>query len=379
MADLIEKFLDKRLITARETRRTYAIHIRGYFRVVNKDIDAYFNNKVTPEAVEDDLAKAYRHYTKKNRPLLSQRSTFNAVKLFLGCYRKELRDLDFWALFSQRCRGAEPKTDKACINRQDIRNVLQHGGTLHRAFFLLMASSGRRDGEILALEPEDVHTDASPAWMSIKKTITNDARTKTGQKTEKAYISDEAAHAYDLWMKERDDHMRNAAKKNYKPKPDDTRCFPFNLTTINMMWTNMLMKSGVVKYEYKVSPCGKKRKVAKRKDKGERLSMTPYCLRSFYRSYLGDGDLSEYLLGHSTALTRAYKKMKPEDIAARYQALMPNVTIFETPTDLSGINESLKQKDKDIEEMKAQIAELRLALLEEKVNNGTKKNNLAMR
>ena len=362
MDDLIEKFLDKRLITAKETRRTYAIHIRGFFNVIGKDMNHYFNNGYTTDDIEADLAKAFRHYTKKGRPMLSQRSTFNAVKLFMSCYKKELRDLEFWETFSLRCRGAEPKTDKACVNRNDIRSVLQHGGTLHRAFFLMMASSGRRDGEILALEPDDVHADVSPPWMLINKTVTNANRTKSGQKTT-AFFSDEAAAAYKAWIKERDEHVKNASRKNYKTKLDDPRVFPFNMTTINMMWSNMLMKEGKVKHEYKVSPCGKRRKVPKRKDKGERLSMTPYCLRSFFRSYLGDSDFAEHLIGHATPLEKAYRKMKMEDIAAKYKTLMPNVTIFENAPDLSGINENLKAKDQQIKE----ITE-RMQRLEELIN-----------
>lgn len=91
--------------------------------------------------------------------------------------------------------------------------------------------------------------------------------------------------------------------------------------------------------------------------------MTPYCLRSFFRSYLGDSDFAEHLIGHATPLEKAYRKMKMEDIAAKYKTLMPNVTIFENAPDLSGINENLKAKDQQIKE----ITE-RMQRLEELIN-----------
>jgi hypothetical protein len=68
-------------------------------------------------------------------------------------------------------------------------------------------------------------------------------------------------------------------------------------------------------------------------------------------------------MGHATLLTKAYRQMKPEDMAERYLTLMPNISIFETPPDLSSINKSLKQKDDEIAKMKTEIEKMHNEIL----------------
>jgi hypothetical protein len=70
--------------------------------------------------------------------------------------------------------------------------------------------------------------------------------------------------------------------------------------------------------------------------------------------------------------------MKIEDIAEKYKNLMYNVTFFELSPDLSGVHEELHEKDlrindleRTMQELKAQVIEMRLARIEKA--NGIKK------
>jgi len=139
--------------------------------------------------------------------------------------------------------------------------------------------------------------------------------------------------------------------------PNDPRVFPMSYWNTRVIWQVMLMKAGIVEVErYKNKWSGKQSKKVKRGHKGERLLQHPHCLRKFFRSYLGDADFSEYLMGHATVMTRTYRQMKKEDMAAKYLKLMPNVTIFEHTPDLSGIQDELVKKDIEIRKLKTDMA-----------------------
>ena len=140
----IEGFLDKRLITSKNTRRNYTLNIQTYFKTLNKDIETYFDNGCTPEEYETDLRNVYSILYKKGRPDLSIRTFFNSVKQYMITNNKELRDLEFWDTLKARTRGAEPASDEAILNQKDIKTILSHGNALSRALFLMLASSGRR-------------------------------------------------------------------------------------------------------------------------------------------------------------------------------------------------------------------------------------------
>lgn len=369
---MIETFLNKRLLTVPSTRKCYRVNIQSYFRLSERDMTQYFNNGTTTEDYEEDLRRVYKILHDEGKPDLSIRTFFNAVKQFMINHDKKLKDLDFWETLRARTRGAEPESDEAILNKDSIKAILSHGNACSRAMFLILASSGRRIGEVLALTPEDINISTSPATINIRKTVDRKT-TKTKQKT-LCFISDEARESYVAWMKERDEYLRIAVTRgNHEKDPNDKRVFPMSYHNALIIWNNLLMKADLVEIEnYTDKWTGKQNRRIKKDKKGERTLQHPHCLRKFFRSYLGDADLGEYLMGHGTMLTRAYRQMTPEDLAKKYLDVMPNVTIFGHAPDLTGINESLKQKDKDIEEMKAQIAELRLALLEEKVNNGKK-------
>jgi len=356
---LIETFLNKRLLTVPSTRKCYRVNIQSYFRLSERDMTHYFNNGTTTEDYEEDLRRVYKILHDGGKPDLSIRTFFNAVKQFMINHDKKLKDLDFWETLRARTRGAEPESDEAILNKDSIKEILSHGNACSRAMFLILASSGRRIGEVLALTPDDINISTSPATINIRKTVDRKT-TKTKQKT-LCFISDEARESYISWMKERDEYLRIAVTRgNHEKDPNDKRVFPMSYHNALIIWNNLLMKADIVEIEkYTDKWTGKQNRRIKKDKKGERTLQHPHCLRKFFRSYLGDADLGEYLMGHGTMLTRAYRQMTPEDLGQRYQKLMPNVTIFGHAPDLTGINESLKEKDDEIQKLKQEMHELR--------------------
>lgn len=340
----------------------------------------------TPEEYENDLRTVYTILDKDGKSNLSKRTFFIGIKQFMITHNKRLQDLEFWGDLMRRTRGAEPTSDETILNKKIIKQILSHGNTLSRALFLMLASSGRRIGEILALTPDDIDLNATPATINIKKTLERN-QTKTGQRTI-CFISDEARDAYKEWMLERDDYLKVAVRRGVNritgPKdPKDPRVFPMGYHNANLIWQNLLIRANLTKIEVIQDKWSKSpRKIIKRNTKWERMAAHPHSLRKFFRSYLGDADLAEYLMGHATMLTRAYRKMTPEDLAEKYRTLMPNVTIMSDAPDLKGINENLKKKERKIKEMEQLIESMqtRMQILEmkldvEKLKNGNGKSD----
>jgi integrase len=384
--DMIETFLNKRLITSPNTRESYRVSIQSYFKILDKDMDTYFKHEKSLEKYENDLNKVYMTHEQNEKPLLSRRTWFSGIKQFMVSSDKRLKDLEFWGILKARTKGAEPASKENILNQNDIKEILSYGNTLNRAMFLMLASSGRRIGEILALYPEDVDLTVTPATISIKKGLVGKQimqSTKTRQQTI-CFISDEAKNAYIAWMKERDAYLKNAVNKCHfhKKDPNDRRVFPMGYDNVSVIWKKLLVKAG--QCEEVTDNKTKNLKLQPITDKKTKRGIThPHCLRKFYRSYLGDSDLAEYLMGHGNALTRTYRQLKKEDIAQKYLNVMPNVTIFEHAPDLSGIHEDMKQKDEKIQKLEEnqRILELTLQSIQnsleiERMKNGNGKKDI---
>lgn len=386
--DLIEDFFDRKLITATRTRDVYRNHIKGYFKIINKDINTYIPTNgrwknLSDSEKEDyieqfnaDLRKVYLLQEKNKKPLLSRRTYFNSVKQFMITQNKELKELEFWETLKHRVKGAEPAGDNYVPNQKDIKGIISHGNTLSRAFFLIMASSGRRVDEILALFPEDIDTSKNPTEVNITKGYDHKSPNKIKPTTKSksktlCFISDEAKDAYLAWLKERDTYLKNACKKSYtyKKNPNDKRVFPISDANIRFIWRNMVARAGFIEKDEngKVKTDNRGRVLSKKDSKTNYTFFHPHCLRKFFRSYLGNADIAEFLMGHGTALTVTYRNMKKEDLAKKFLELMPNVTIFETIPDLSGVHEQLKEVTYENKELQKQLNDLRMEMLEIKM------------
>ena len=354
--DLIKQFFEKRLITTFNTQKSYRGNINKYFRLIGKDINTYFDN--TPESIENDLNKAYLELNKKGVPLLSMKTLFNSVKQFL-CWekgdkelRREIKELEIWDILKAKFKGASPISEEFVPNTIDLKTVLSHGNALSRAMYLMMASSGCRIGEILALTEHDIDTDSTPTKLTVNKTYNRSSKNYTQMftKTRKkriCFISNEATNAYLEWMKERDAWIKHAAQKSkrYNKDRNDPRIFPMTDSNAVIIWTNLVKKSKMYKEN------------TERDTRTGRLILHPHCLRKFFRSYFGNADYANHLMGHATDMDKFYRNKKKEDLAELYLQHVHNVTVFETPTDVSGLHNRIDEKDKQLNDIQKSLSE----------------------
>lgn len=344
--DLIEKFFDKKLFTNYNTKRNYRRGIELYFKIINKDINTYFKSKQDYEA---DIAKYFK-YLLETTTQMTRKNRINAVRQFLKVYDKKTRDLDIWETISYRLRNIESETEEMALDQHDLKNILQYADIGTKAMFLTMSSCGCRIGELLQLLPEDIYLDETPTRIHFRNEIT-----KTKSKRD-SFITPEAKAALEAWLKVRDEYLINSAKKNtsnalrkrIKDKNidatkslNDKRIFPMSDVNARSKWETIVRKAG---YD-------------ERDKKTGRLKAHPHSLRKFFRSYLGNADLAEHIMGHKGYLS-TYRQYNTKQLAVEYNKYMSNLSIFETNPDLTYINEELIEKDKEIERLTARVEKL---------------------
>jgi len=355
--EIIDKFFEKKLITSSNTQKSYKCSILKYFSLINKDMGTYFNGNKTLDDYENDLNKAYMELDKQNIPLLSIRTHFNSIKQFMCTMDRECKKLDFWDTLKMRVRGADSISKEFIPNQKDIKSVLTHGNACSRAMYLIMASTGMRIGELLALYPEDIDTSIRPAVVNIRRSYdcAKENKVKMMTKTKKkriSFLTDEAVDSYLEWKKIRDDYLKVAVTKSkYYKDNNDKRIFPMTTETARKKWLNLVKKSGLYETDTETN----------------RLTLHPHCLRKFFRSYFGNADLSEHLMGHATGMDKYYRNMKKEDISKEFLKYAHNVTIFERPVDLTDVNEKIGQMTQENQKLQNDVDKLRMELLEVKM------------
>ena len=347
--DIIDKFFEKKLITTPKTKESYRRGITLFFETIDKKPNTYFNNE---NDYEGDVGKFYLSLGKCSP--LTIRTYINAIKQFITALDKTTRQLEVWDTISSRLRGADRVSEEIALDQQDLLNILQYSDICSKAIFMMMASSGCRIGEIVQLLPEDIHEDEKPARIVFRAEITKKKKMRT------SFITPEAVSAYKAWKRVRDEWLQNAVNratrsieknpemKQLNKNPNDKRVFPMTTVNVRVMWDTMARKAG---YD-------------ERDAKTNRLKVHPHSLRKFFRSYLGNVDLAEHLIGHRGYLStyRAYNEKK---LAKEYEKYMNNVSIFERSTDLTGVHEELevlkkakREQDQEIFELRQMISEL---------------------
>jgi len=343
---IIDKYFEKAVVTAYNTKKSYKGNINKFFTFLEENPETYIDKSKRIEDYEDDLSRFYLHLVKTG--CNSIRTVMNPIKQFLCIMDKRMKQSDFWDTLNIRTRGASSVSKDFIPNANDIKTVLMHGKEVSRAMFLIQSSVGCRIGELIALYPEDIDTSSKPTKLLIRRSYdsTQQSKVKLLTKTRKqrtCFISDEATEAYHAWMKIRDEYLKSTIKRSrYAKDPNDKRVFPMSDENARTIWEIMVKKSGLWEKDSTTN----------------RLTLHPHCLRKFFRSYFGNSDLAQHLMGQATGMDKFYRNMKPEDLAQKYLKYMKNVTIFESAPDLSGIHEELQQKDERIKELEQKIAEI---------------------
>ena len=344
--DMIEDFLLN--YKSKSTKQTYRSILKKYFNTINKNPDTYFKGK---QDYEGDIKQFLT--TINNSPPKTIRGSLAAVKSFLMENDIELTR-KFWKTRQGQIQGKRAWTQDNVPTMEQLQKILTHANTLQRSIILSLVSSGMRIGELLQIQINDVDLTKNPAHINVRGEYT-----KSGERRD-VFISSETVTAINEWYKVRDKYIITAcgrikALDKYLGRTstktcNDSRLFPVGDETVRQMWNRLLDKA-------ELGDVDERTRIHK---------MHLHTLRKLFRSRMPKAvgvDITEVLLGHEGYLTDSYRRYTFEDLAEEYLKGEPLVSVFEVSPDLSGIHEEMKEKDKQIQELKDQMQMLMAKVL----------------
>lgn len=362
----IDEFLNK--FQAESTRSTYKTFMNDYAKTLKlKNLDNYFKTN-------RDYQKDVELFSKKleNRPPLTIQTAMSCVKSFLYENDIELKQR-FWKTLSKRRKGSKAWSEIKVPTTNELKKILMHGDALERAAILVLSSSGMREGEACKLTLNDFHLDEIPPRIRIPGKYT-----KTGDPRD-TFITDEAKNHLLEWIDNKKDYLLKLEKhvreryNHYTVNVNDPRVFPFKPQVIRTRWLKLLKKAG---YYDKKSKKGIDTTT-------NRVKMKVHSLRAFFRTRLGDTlktDVIEDMMGHEGYLSRSYRHYTLDELRENYLIGQHKLVVFEKEADVTDMHDQIKELRKEnekqkemMDEMKAQILELRLEKLEKA--NGIKNTN----
>jgi integrase len=360
MKDIIDEFFELTLIDNSTTKRSYRCHIKKYMEINGQNPNTYFKQK---QPYEEHI-KNYWEYLKGKSPS-SRNVGISSVKGFLKRFDKTTKTLDIWDDITARMKGTTsvPVTPKHVPDRDELRTIFQYCDIRTKTAVMMSITSGCRIGEITKLEPDDIYFDQTPTKINIRPEVSKNNRRRI------TFISPEATQLLKEWLRVREEYTKNSLKRmnfhyqQHLKNKVDNRIFPVNQFNIRRQFNIACDKAGFSKKH-------KQKGDFDNKVKRNRRELTFHHLRDFFRTYLGNTDLAEHLMGHSGYLS-TYRQYNDKELSRLYMENIHNVTIFERQSDLTDINKQLEELRKENEEMKKQIIELRLEKLERV--NGLKK------
>jgi integrase len=258
------------------------------------------------------------------------------------------------------------REDERAIDSNDIKEILHHCNNRRlKAFILVLASGGMRASEALAIREIDIDFGSSltdknePAKVKIRKEY---SKTRTERRI---FISNEAARYLHEWIewKYRDRTAeRKYALKNRVRSENDLIFSTVNATDPYGIYFKMS-----VEFQKVLESAG----LASRKEDGvyKRRKITFHSFRRFVKTTISNqtrnSDYSEWFLGHKKS---PYYTNKPDELRRIYKEdCMKYLTFLDYPT-VEAVGTSyeakLKEKDREIQGLKSQIAQISLDLSE---------------
>lgn len=343
--DIIEEFLSNYNTPA--SRSTYKTQLNKFFKYIEINPNEYFNKK-------RDYREDVNHYWGyiKDFPPKSRTTALSVIKMFLIEHEIEFPTI-FWRKKIRRAKGKGAITQDKIPTPSELKQMLQHCKSIQsKAFFLTLASSGMRVGEAISLTLDDIDLDKTPARINIPANIT-----KSGEKRV-VFVTNEAKDVLEQYLKVRDEILAIAITKSgyHEKKAEDDRLFPFSYSNAVTMWNNLIRNA-------KKNERDKETKGGK-----SRYKYHIHCLRKFFRSRMGNKngigvDMTEFLMGHEGYLTREYRNYTEEELGIEYMKGADRLLIFEQQADTSDIREQLREKDRQIQELKDQMQMLMAKVL----------------
>ena len=178
------------------------------------------------------------YLSKDNRPPA-------VTKVYMACTRSFFEfalDAEFSKKQLKTLRGRMPKGKRARtidgdLSKEKLRKILSHCDIKGNALFLLLESSGIRDGEALKLDLDDLDWSSDPVKVTVRGEVAKEGDSYY------SFISSEAKEALTQWLNVRTAYLNSSEKKGRGlvklgngqglKDIDDKRLFPFSGSVMN--------------------------------------------------------------------------------------------------------------------------------------------------
>jgi integrase len=220
--------------------------------------------------------------------------------------------------------------------KEQLQRILSNATALETAYYLTILNTGKRPDEILKIELTDLHLDEKPPRITIR--VRNNS---TKRRTNYAFITEECKDAIQAYLTQRHKFINritnsNLPIENKERFRDSKKLFPISDRTIRKHWNVLLEKS-------ELDESSKNGNVKRHK-------FNQYSLKYYFRTYLGNPDLAEHLMGH-TDISNLYCNKQEHEIAQDYLKFSKNLYVYGNQNIDDSIKQALDEKDEKIQRL----------------------------
>jgi integrase len=284
-----------------------------------------------------DILRAFNTWLKKKEYApFSMKNFLVVVKSFVGYWKIPL-DVDLprhpYVIYHNRD-----------LTKEDIRLILSRGTPRDRVIWLIMAESGLRANTAITIKYWQIKDDLEKDIIPMR-VLTPAESLKDHVGPRWSFLGEDGARALKEYLKPRmplkeDDYIF------LSERPQRMKGDIFTVASISVKFARVVRK---LDFERGAPP-----------GKPGRVRM--HSLRAYFRNNChAEAAFREFWMGHSLGVDAHYLTRDPEIHRKEYARNYEGLRIVEptTPTGLKEIQEQLSKKDKEIEELRAQIQELR--------------------
>lgn len=368
LADFLESY------NSEETRRNYGSAIRTFLSFkygftlykahVSQDvlenqrveaeklIDRYFlEHDVKNESDREKIVEDFKKYTSWTADRYTPKSCqyYNAaLRQFFEYQGVEIKAKDRKEI-KRRVRKGGPETRDVLVSKGDVRKILMHSPLKLQALILLLITSGLRINEALTLELDDIELLDDAGKIYIRG---ENSKNKFSRVT---FCGKEAVACLKEWLSVRESYLDGLEKRLYtgdktilvSSRIRRNRLFGFGDVHARDMLISAMKKAGLFKV-----------------DASTRRSLIHFHSFRKYFATITNGVIPsmdvEVMMGHQSALDKAYKIPDSEKLFASYLRCEPYLRVYD-----DGAEEIAKTKEQ-IKEATEAMRDIRLENLEVK-------------